>query len=212
MRGQQNGYDSGMARRVEARDSLDDFPTPPWAVRALLEHVILGGDLRRMSCLEPACGRGHMAETLAERFGAVEASDIHPYGYGAVRDFADGNPPNEPVHDWIITNPPFRLAEVFLANALAQARVGVALLVRSVFIESVGRYDRIFRANPPTYFAQFSERVPMVKGRLDKDASTATSYAWLVWEKESDDKGRLVWIPPCRKALERDGDYDDVMA
>jgi hypothetical protein len=31
-----------MAQRIEAQDSLDDFPTPPWATRALIEHVLLG--------------------------------------------------------------------------------------------------------------------------------------------------------------------------
>ena len=36
-----------------------------------------------------------------------------------------------------------------------------------MFIESVGRYDRLFQKHPPAKFAQFTERVPMVKGRLD---------------------------------------------
>ena len=57
------------------------------------------------------------------------------------------------------------------------------MLVRTVFIESVGRYDRLFSQNPPTYFAQYVERVAMVKGRLDRKASTATGYGWAVWEK-----------------------------
>jgi hypothetical protein len=48
------------------------------------------------------------------------------------------------------------------------------MLTRTVFIESVGRYDRLFSVNQPSHFAQFTERVPMVKGRLDRRASTAT--------------------------------------
>ena len=66
-----------MAQRIEPADSRDDFPTPPWATRALLEHGI--GDkamLARMSCLEPACGAGHMSKVLAECFGEVVSSDI----------------------------------------------------------------------------------------------------------------------------------------
>ena len=47
----------------------------------------------------------------------------------------------------------------------------------------------------------------MVKGRLDAKATTATGYAWLVWEKDSNETKRLMWVPPCRKALERQGDY-----
>ena len=66
--------------------------------------------------------------------------------------------------DWGITNPPFKIAEDFIFESLRVARVGVAMLVRTVFIESVGRYDRLFSQNPPTYFAQYVERVAMVKG------------------------------------------------
>ena len=43
----------------------------------------------------------------------------------------------------------------------------------------------------------------MVRGRLDGKASTATGYAWLVWEKDEVTAPRLMWVPPCRKALER---------
>jgi hypothetical protein len=49
----------------------------------------------------------------------------------------------------------------------------------------------------------------MIKGRLDRRASTATGYAWLVlvWEKDKNGGTALVWIPPCRKAPERHDDY-----
>ena len=197
-----------MAQRIDAKDSLDDFPTPPWATRALLEHVVENvGELRSQTCLEPACGVGHMAKVLEEYFGFVSASDVHPYGYGDSVDF-----PSHPVKvgsfDWIITNPPFRLGEDFIVKSLAVARVGVAMLTRTVFIESIGRYSRIFSVTPPTKVAQFVERVPMVKGRLDPKASTATGYCWLVWEKRKRTQARLVWIPPCRKELERERDYE----
>src|ERR1019366_5820583 len=196
MKKRQNTSYAVMAQRIEAQDSLDDFPTPPWATRALIEHV-LGGKKRVKShvCLEPACGAGHMAKVLSEYFGKVQAADIHPHGYGDVRDFL-GTPHETNSFDWVITNPPFRLGEDFTSLALKLARRGVAMLTRTVFIESVGRYDRLFSVNPPSHFAQFTERVPMVKGRLDRRASTATGYCW------------LVWIPPCRKALERDDDYE----
>ena len=126
---------------------------------------------------------------------------------GGVRDFLT-YPYEERSWDWVITNPPFNLGEEFVLKSLKIARKGVAMLARTMFLESVGRYEAIYRDMPPTKFAQFIERVPMVKGRLDKKASTATAYAWFVWEKESGAMPRLMWVPPCRKSLERDGDYD----
>jgi hypothetical protein len=35
----QNTSHAVMAQRTEPKDSPDDFPTPPWATRALIEHI-----------------------------------------------------------------------------------------------------------------------------------------------------------------------------
>jgi len=147
-----------------------------------------------------------MARPLAEFFGSVDAYDAYHYGFAPVRDFLTF-PYEAKSHDWVITNPPFKLAEEFVDRALMVAQRGVAILARTVFLESVGRYGSIFRDRPPTIFAQFAERVPMVKGRVDPKASTATGYAWFVWQHDSAEAPRLSWVPPCRRALERDGDY-----
>lgn len=150
-----------------------------------------------------------MARVLTDYFDDVWSSDIHDYGYGHVADFLD------PVGaarwaDWIITNPPFRLGEQFALTALDRARVGVALFVRTAFLESVGRYGSLFKPHPPAYVFQFTERVPLFRGRLNQHGSTATAYCWVVWLKLNAQPRSTVfrWIPPCRKALEREGDYD----
>jgi hypothetical protein len=62
-------------------------------------------------------------------------------------------------------------------RALDLANDGVAVLVRTQWIEGASRYWQLFRDRPPALFAPFVERVPMVKGRWDPDASTATAYA-----------------------------------
>ncbi len=208
----QNTSHAVMAQRMEPLDSPDDFPTPPWATRALLEHIISSEEqLADQTCLEPACGAGHMAKVLAEYFSEVRYSDAFDYGYGPIRDFLT-HPYETNSVDWVITNPPFRLAEEFILRALPIARRGVAILARTVFLESVGRYRRIFEARPPTVVAQFVERVPMVRGRLDAQASTATGYAWLIWERGSAGSPRLAWVPPCRKELESPSDYGPAAA
>jgi hypothetical protein len=200
-----------MAGRREPADSLDFFPTPPWATRALFEYVI-GHRLAADRCWEPACGEGHMADVLREEFRSVIASDVHDYGVGArVGSFVGAGPDvmtsPGPV-DWIITNPPFTLAVEFAERALAEDVTGVALLVRTSWLEGGDRYRRLFERRPPIRIAQFAERVPMVKGRWDPQASTATSYCWVVWRPStSDGTTRFVWIPPgCRERLTRPDD------
>lgn len=210
----QNTSSAVMAQRIEPHDSLDFFPTPPWATRALCEHVLKAAGYRidRQTVLDPACGEGHMARPLAEYFAVAYASDIHDYGFSKTDDFLfPGGDPGE--DDWIITNPPFRLGAQFIEKALSTARVGVAMLVRTSFLEGIKRHAELFKPHPPEFIAQFTERVPMVKGRVDAKASSATAYCWITWRAAAAadrEPPQFVWIPPCRKALEREGDYDDV--
>lgn len=207
------GAGAVMAERRDPLDALDYFPTPPWATRALLTHVLppLDVPIADSSVWEPAAGRGHMADVLGEAFDTVYASDVFDYGRGyACASFVGGvfDRARCPfVPDWVITNPPFHLAEAFAQRALSEARRGVALFVRTAWLESIGRYQNLFSKTPPTVVALFVERVALVKGRWDPEASTATSYCWAVWDRAHAGSTRLAWIPPgCRQRLSRPDD------
>lgn len=211
------GASAVMARRIEPTDSLDDFPTQPWATRALVEHV--APEICGAVVLEPAANRGYMARPLAEYAAKVYASDIHDYGAGyPVADFlTDAHElfrvaafADRP--DWIVTNPPFNKAAPFVQAALQRARQGVAILAQLRFAEGRTRYAVLNHPTPPTIIAQFVERLPLVKGRVDPDADTATAYAWFVWKVPylpAGSDAAFRWIKPCRKDLERPGDYED---
>jgi hypothetical protein len=202
----QNRSSAVMQQRSEPHDSLDDFPTPPWATRALCEFLLAEGfDLAESSCREPAANRGHMVRPLAEHFASVDASDVHDYGAGfPVRDYLFPEPLS--VVDWTVTNPPFRLAEQFIERAAATSSAGFAMIVRAAFLEGQGRFERLYSKKPPSFVLQFTERVVMHKGRLAPEGSTATAYAWLIWV-DGEEPTQLRWIAPCRKRLEREGDY-----
>jgi hypothetical protein len=231
----QNRSSAVMQQRAEPHDSLDDFPTPPWATRALCQWFYPAG-APALAAREPAANRGHMVRPLRETFGHVEGSDIFDYGAGFPQaDYLFGPDP-DPV-DWTITNPPFRLAEQFIARALRTSREGVAVIVRAAFQEGATRYARLFARTPPSMVLQFSERVVMHKGRLPnpnrpepvinkktglpktnrktgeivmRKPSTATAYCWLVWNCSTQHPTtRFDWIAPCRKRLERPGDYPE---
>ena len=202
-----------VARRHEPENSLDDFPTPPWATRAFMEHVIkpseFGHGINRASVWEPACGRGFMSRPLKEYFFSVMSTDIADYGWRGqhgVNDFLSNE--YQPMGiQWVITNPPFKRAYDFI-NATLKREWNCAVLVRTSFVEGVRRYNNLFKVRPPNIIAQYSERVPMVRGRVDRGASTATSYCWLVWGSgDNCSQSKFVWIPPCRKDFERDEDY-----
>lgn len=212
-----------MQRRVEPHDSLDDFPTPPWGTRALITHVLLPifKNMSRFKVKEPAANRGYMARALQEYFGRVFASDVHDYGAGyPVRDFLFPGA-DIPSAEFCITNPPFKLGSEFILKTFEDpAWLCTAVLVRSAFLEGNDRYESLYLPNPPTIYAQFVERIILTKGIVrdpaklywDDEAqkwrrpSTATSYCWLVWIKDEPPRPTM-WIPPCRRQLERAGDY-----
>ena len=225
----QNISTAVMQRRVEAHDSLDDFPTPSWSTRAVIEHVILprlGLYARqafgKMTAREPACNRGYMARPIAQYFGHVRASDIFDYGYEHQIETQDYLLPGKmwPA-EWTFTNPPFRLAEQFINKSFeTPCWQGTAVIVRTAFLEGGDRYKNLFAVRPPSIVAQHAERVIMTKGIVRdpskeywdeatgkmKRPSTATSYCWLIWMRNVDGTC-MTWIPPCRKAMERPGDY-----
>lgn len=209
----QNTSSAVMAQRHEPPDALDDFPTPEWGTRALTWFLrdSFGYRISEQDVWEPAANRGHMVRPLSEAFRHAHATDAHDYGCGyGVRDFLW--PGDELRHDWIITNPPFRLATDFALTAIERARVGVALLMRSVWTEGCDRYERIFSQRAPTWQLQFSERLPMVRGRVGSKVTTATAYSWFVWDVRAarGTPTTLIWIPPgTRRTFERPGDYDD---
>lgn len=207
--------------------ALDFFPTPPWATRALCQFLAGPGISERLdllTCWEPACGEGHMAGALAESFREVRATDVHRYGdHHAICDFlVTGR--SWPQTDWIVTNPPFTMAERFIDVALDRAVRGVAMFVRSAFTESEGR-AALFADCPPSFVVQFTQRVVLLEQRLiranapdpfnpnhpERGASSATSYCWLIWHRgatggwSGDTRHR--WIGKVRDRLERDGDY-----
>jgi hypothetical protein len=194
-----------MSRRAYGINIAEDFPTPEWATRALMKYGIRGS-VRTLICLEPASGNGHMVRVLRGYFDTVRGSDAFNDTCGDIRDFlADPYPTNW--FDWVITNPPYRFSQEFFHEALRVARIGVALLLRTTWVEGVGRYNKIFRQSPPTIILQFSERVPMVAGTVNPDASTATAYAWFIWHKGHVGEPIFRWIPPCRKELSHASDY-----
>lgn len=203
-------------------EDLDDFPTPPWATRALMESLDdtnTFDNAGNSMALEPACGRGHMARALAEYFRHVGAFDISDYGHGYdCRDFLACVPLK---YDWLITNPPFKLASDFIARGLSEARVGVAIFVRTNFLEGQERYRNLYSQRMPTLVLQFVERVVLhehelrdpdrlyqMKDGTMKKPSTATSYCWIIWTtKKKPAYCQLQWISPCRLSLTKPFDY-----
>jgi hypothetical protein len=202
---------NAFVNRNEDKNSLDFYPTAPWVTRALFKFILTDHEsLKSKTCLEPACGKGHISEVLKDYFGFVNSSDIKDYGYGKVNDFLDpffGS--NDKKYSWVITNPPFNEFTKFVLQAKRCATDGIAIFGRINYLESKERYEQLFEPFPPSIVAPFVERVPFWKNEVKQHYGSMVCYAWLVWFMD-DYKNKetiLRWIPPVKKQLEREEDY-----
>lgn len=197
-----------MIARRSPKSAKDDFPTPPWVTRALFKYVIPADWIQIGDrVLEPACGRGHMHRTIVECGFPCKGSDIYDYKKGYdVNDFISYD---ELIgFDWVITNPPYKLADQFFYQAVTKADVGIALLVRLNWLQGNGRWAEIFNRMPPARVAIFASRIPFTKGKVVQRASVFFQHAWVVWKLKNHRPTRLIWVPSdAQKILERKEDY-----
>ena len=183
------------AFRRDNRPGADYFPTDRPITEALLPF--LGEGLEGMTCLEPAAGGGHMVDVLEDTFSSVTGSDINdPEGRGwGNQDFLT-LPVPEVKYDWLITNPPFKLAERFI-NRAGLFAFNYAFLGKIQLLEGQSRYNSIFKDNPPSVVAVFVKRVNFYINRLptSNDVGSPMCYAWFIWKQGNNDC-RVAWIAP----------------
>lgn len=172
----------------------DFFVTHPDSVRALLEVEHLGGTI-----WEPAAGDGTMAAVLRTGTGvnSVICSDVVNRGCPELilKDFL--STPAIIGVDHIVTNPPYELAEEFVAKALELDPPGkVAMFLRLAFLEGKGRRERLFTVRPPARIWVFSSRQPLRRNGGPWQ-SGLIAFAWFVWSRDRVPFGgtRLGWLP-----------------
>lgn len=199
-------------RRTKYDAHHDDFPTPPWATRALLHYVIPDVIIRGTRIIEPAAGRGHIADVLREAGAKVRTNDIIKYPgckLDTMRDYTDYGNKFAP-YDLMITNPPFAQSNEFILRALQEASVGVAILMQSLWLVGMARYERVLRIHQPTTMAIFTRRMSATRGKLIRRGSAMMSHSWFYWSIGTSTKEtKLILIPPAAQAeLEKGSDYE----
>ena len=133
--------------------------------------------------LEPSCGEGHISKQLIKHGYDVVSRDLVDRGYGEVKDFLFFK--NEQWGGDIVTNPPYVTAQEFVEQALSMIQEGhkVAMFLKLTFLEGKQR-AKLFKENPPIRIWVSSSRLKCAKnGDFDQFKSSATAYAWFIWEK-----------------------------
>lgn len=174
------------------RQEHDYYATEPKAVELLLE-------VEKFSPViwECACGEGHLSKVLEEHGHEVISTDLVYRGFGDKEPFDFLKETIEDFDGDIITNPPYKYALEFVQTALNSVQSGrkVAMFLRLQFLEGKKRKD-FFLKNPPKVVYVSSSRLKCaMNGDFEKSQnSSATAYAWFIWEKGFEGNTIIKWI------------------
>lgn len=162
-----------------ARREHDFYETPEWMTHALLHR--LRGE-RFGVFFEPCAGHGAIARLLPGDVYVNEPYEpLRAEGYRCQFAFDAADPQVWhdffPVVDWVVTNPPFALADRIVPLAVTHARAGVAILLRLSWLEPTDMRQRFLAASPPTRLIV----LPRYSFRGSGQTDSVTS-AWFVWE------------------------------
>ncbi len=188
----------GSSRKNGEREKDDFYPTPAYAVKALLEKEMFNDVI-----WECACGDGAISEVLkayndlnlsnGNSFKVI-SSDVVDRGYGEHlgEDFNFLNIHNpEKINSSlsgdfdIITNPPFKHSTEFVLHAKKLAKNKIAMFLKLSFLEGIERKKLLFsdKEFPLARVYVFSARVPIWKGGVKGKNSGMIAFAWFVWDK-----------------------------
>lgn len=153
----------------QRRSETDFYPTPSDVTVTLLRFLELP---KETVIWEPACGEMDMVLVMQQEGYSVVATDIK---HG--NDFLSMTLPE---CDWIITNPPFSLADKFIERCIEHQKP-FALLLKSQYWHARKRY-RLFFENPPTAVCPLTWRPDFLFKKHEKRSAPLMDVMWCIWE------------------------------
>jgi hypothetical protein len=160
-----------------ARDEHDFYIEPEWCSQRLFEVETFKGKI-----WDPACGIGRIPDAAAAARHALDESDLVDRGRGYQLDFLKSGA----VAANIVSNPPFSVAEEFVAKALTLAERTVAMLLPTKWIQGEKR-ARWLRTTPLRRVWFLCPRPSMPPGAVilagEKPDGGREDFAWFVLER-----------------------------
>jgi len=140
-----------------------------------------------LTICEPACGSGAIVKVLAEKTDNIIAYDIEKNFLTETKQY-----------DYIITNPPFSIAQEFILQAKRVAKKKFAFLLPLSYLHGKKRYDEIYCDRDYALKKLYVyTRYPMLGESLRDDGKYNTGmmvYAWFVFEKDYQGSPTIDWI------------------
>lgn len=186
------------------RKKGDFYQTPYSMTTQICLHLVNRYNI--YSILEPAAGEGSIIKVLKEFFpeSKIYASDL--YRKINKKDFlSEKDYPLNKTYSWIITNPPYSLANEFIQKA-KQIAPNVLMLLPLNYLQGEKRFkDNIFKELKDVFIFT---RMPMLSDRVREDGKYQTgmqAYAWYHWQKDYSFAPEIHWISNQEYVLKKGG-------
>ncbi len=168
------------------REDFDFYETPAWMTRSLLHfHPALRGS----SVLECCSGRDAITRVLRDEGRCTVFTNDFDSRHPAEMHFDATQAAYWNEHaaraDYVITNPPFKLAFPILQHAAEHADKGVILLVRKTFLEPTQDRGPWLMEFPP------DRMIGQPRYSFRGSGSDSVSCDWYLWLRE-----RIAGLPP----------------
>lgn len=175
------------------RHPEDWYVEPAWCSDRLFEAERFEG-----AVWDPACGRGTIVVAARKAGLFAIGSDIASrtdLPLCEVSDFL--NCDEEATESNIVSNPPFGIAEQFVAHALKLADRKVAMLLPANWVQGDKR-SRWLETTPLRRVYFITPRPSMPPGPAimagEKPGNGTTDYAWFVWLRGFDGAPEVCWL------------------
>ena len=183
-----NAVNGHAAANGSGRRHNDLYTTEDKLTAVLFENLPNDIIIKGFLC-EPCAGPGRMAQAIRRRSNALVFTNDIDRRFDNTDFTSDAADPNAAVwqaesayYDWVVTNPPFKVAADILFNSWNSAHGGVAMLLRVTFIEPTKKRGDWLQdhADHLRCFMPVSQPRPSFTSDGRTDSATT---AWFVWLK-----------------------------
>ena len=182
-----NGLKQLGINKCITRAENDLYCTNPKQVEKLLQYETFDNNI-----WECCNGLSHISNYLIEQGYTVTKTDINAYEQNDV-EIVNFLETDTTFNGDIITNPPYKNAEIFCYKAIERANK-VAMLMKINFL-ATQKNKRLFDSYPRKTVYVLSKRIDCAKnGEFDKYKNGAVDYCWIVWEKDYQGDTQIKWI------------------
>ncbi|UZV41291.1 putative type I restriction-modification methylase [Vibrio phage vB_VpaM_R16F] len=183
-------------KRDVSKTYSDLYNTPDEAIEALMDYCHHKLDPNK-TYFEPCNGKGNISNKVKDFGIFMETNELFSE-HGESKFNEDFLNPDKKVsdkwdYDFIITNPPYKLATEFVNQGFKFAKEQYHLL-RINFLEGQRRYESLMSKGHLKNVYIFTKRISCSKGIEEEPQANAVCYCWYHFDRDYDGLPTLHWI------------------